>query len=136
METTQSQLIQMQEEANRIVESIESQKLDANSATAFIYTLFIIVGISMIFENFVRSYREQKREKKNKEEPIKELRIKLLITYVIHLAFIIVLWLVCQNLIKLTSPYIWFLTAVTLYMVEIGPLFTIHFKKRTKAEKQ
>lgn len=123
---SEQQAIQMQEEASKMIESIESQKLDQAHTISFVYALFVIVGISMVFENFVRSYREEKRKKKEAGEQVGEVRKKLLITYGIHILLIALMWLICSLLLNITSPYIWFLTAVTVYIVEIGPLFTIH----------
>ncbi len=68
---SEQQAIQMQEEANRIVESIESQRLDKPHSISFVYALFVVVGISMVFENFVRGYKEQKRKKKEAGEPVR-----------------------------------------------------------------
>ena len=131
---SEEQAAQMQEEANKIIESIESQKLDQSHSISFVYSLFIIVGISMIFENFVRSYKEEKRKKKELGEPLGDIRKKLLIVYGIHILVISLMWLICGLLLKITSPYIWFLTIVTVYIVEIGPMFTLHLKMK-KEEK-
>lgn len=128
--STESELIQMQEETNKIIESIEAQKLDEGAINAFIYAIFIVVAISMILEIFVRSYKEQIRNKKDANEPVKNIRIKLLIIYGIHIAALIILWLVCTYALKFTGIYTWFLIAITVYIVEIAPLFTIRFKKK------
>ena len=136
MTASQNELIQMQEETNRIVESIESQRLDAQSTASFIYALFAVVAISMIFENFVRGYREEKRNKKQAGESVKDIRVKLLATYGIHIVVIIILWAVCKFLLNLTIPYIGFLIAITVYIVEIGPLFAIHLKFKKDKEKE
>lgn len=132
MATNENELIQMQEETNRIIESIESQKLEGSAINSFIYAIFIVVGISMIFEFFVRGYREEIRKKKEEGESAKEIRIKLLITYGIHILAVVIMWLICAFALKLTGIYIWFLGAITVYIVEISPLFTIHFRKKKK----
>lgn len=130
MTANQNELIQMQEETNRIIESIESQRLDTNATGTFIYCLFIIVAVSMIFEYFVRAFKEDIRNKKQEGKSPNDIRVKLLITYGIHIASIIILWIVSLNLLNFTSIYTWFLVIITVYIVEIAPLFTIHLKKK------
>lgn len=128
---SEQQAIMMQEETNRIVQDIESQKLDNDGTMAFIYALFVIVAISMVFESFVRSYRRQKHDKKKAGEPVKECRKKLLITYLIHIVVVLLFGVICNFLLKLTPPFTGFLIAVSIYIVEIAPLFAIYinFKK-------
>lgn len=134
MATSENELLKLQEETNQIMQSIQEQKLDESGINAFIYAIFIVVAISMIFEFFVRGYREEVRRRKQEEIPAKEIRIKLLIVYIIHLFVIGALWLICNYALKFTGIYIWFLIAITVYIVEISPLFTIHFRKRKKEE--
>lgn len=126
MNYSEEQLIEMQEETNRIVESIESQKLKGNEASSFVYALFVIVAISMIFEYFVKKYREEKRNKKKAGESLREVRGKLLITYGIHLFTLLITWIVCYNVLGIPNVYTGFLVAIAVYIVEIAPLFTLH----------
>lgn len=132
--TSEKQLIQMQEETNRIIESIESQKLDPKTTNSFIYAMLAIVAISMIFEFFVRGYKDEIRNKKEQKESTKKIRIKLWITYGIHVLFTIIACLICRYALNITGIYVWFLAIVTIYIVEIAPLFTIHFRKKKKEE--
>ena len=127
----QNEIIQMQEE---IIESIQSQKLDGPGAERFIYSLFIVCGISMIFENFIKSYRAKKKEKKRAGESTKELTKKIFIVYLIHLLFIALTCLICAYLVKITGPYIWTLCLISVSMVEIAPLFTIDLNFKRKKE--
>ena len=129
------QTIQMQQETNKIISDIESQKLDSSGTAAFIYALFAIVAISMAFENFVRNYRKQKHDKKKAGEPIGEYRKKLLIAYGIHIVVVLLFWVICKFALKLTTPYIGFLIALTVYIVEISPLFAIYIKFKKEEEK-
>lgn len=131
---TEADIIRMQEETNRIIESIESQKLSEEANNAFIYAIFIVVAVSMIFENFVRKYKDDIKNKKENEESAKDIRIKLMITYLIHMLLIAILWVICTYVLKITGIYIWFLIIITVYVVEISPLFTIKLKKKKKEE--
>lgn len=119
---------QMQEEANKILTSIESQVLDEKGNTVFVYTLFILIGISMVFEYFVRTYKEQIRTRKDNNEEYKDIRKKLWIVYGTHIVFTIIFSLIVKFVIHLTDIYVYFLILGTIYVVEIAPLFTIHFK--------
>lgn len=132
--TSENELLQMQEEANEIIEEIESQKLEESAVNTFVYLIFIVVAVSMLFEFFVRGYREELKRIKENGEPTKEIRIKLLIIYCIHIVAIVILWLINNYLLNITGIYAWFLIAITLYIVEIAPLFTIRIKKRKKEE--
>ena len=132
---SESQTIQMQEEANKLMSEIESQKLDSNGVASFIYCLFIIVAISMIFESFVRNYKESKRQKRKSEEPTEEFTKKLWITYGIHLVVLILTYLICTYLVGLTTPYTIFLLSISIYIVEIAPKFTLHLDFVKKEEK-
>ena len=119
---------QMQEEANRILTSIESQVLDEKGNTTFVYTLFILIGISIIFEYFVRTYKEQIRTRKDNNEEYKSIRKKLWIVYGIHIIFTVIFSLIAKYAVHLTDIYVYFLALGTVYVVEIAPLFTLHFK--------
>ena len=130
MTVTENQIIQMQEETNRIIESIESQKMDSNTANLFIYVLLITVAISMIFEYFVREYRKKKKEKKQNGESTNEIVTKLFITYSIHIITLVILWLICLYLMKFTILYVCCLIAISIYIVGISPLFTFYFKSK------
>ncbi len=132
---SESQAIQMQEEANKIMSEIESQKLDSNGVASFIYSFFIIIAISMIFEGFVRSYKESKWKKKKNEEPTEEFTKKLWIVYGIHLIALILMYVICTYLVGITTPYVIFLLCVSIYIVEIAPKFTLHFNFDKKEEK-
>lgn len=130
------QAIQMQQETNKIISDIESQKLDSSGTAVFIYALFAIVAISMVFENFVRNYRKLKHDKKKEGEPVTEYRKKLLITYGIHIVVIILFYIICRFLLKLTTPYIGFLIAITVYIVEISPLFAVYIRFKKEEDKK
>ena len=132
----ENQLMQIQEETNRIVQSIESQKIDGQTANSFVYALLAIVAISMIFELFVRNYKREIYEKKDIKEPTKQIRIKLWITYGIHLTILTIFCMICRYLFNITNIYVWFLVVVSIYIVEIAPLFTIHFRKKRDKEEQ
>ena len=123
-----SEAEQMQEEANEMLTSIESQVLDEEGNTAFIYALFILIGISMIFEYFVRNYREEIRTRKDNNKEYKNIRKKLWIVYGIHIIFAIIFAFVVKFIVHLTDIYVYFLLLGTVYVVEIAPLFTFHFK--------
>ena len=58
------------------------------------------------------------------------LNKKLFITYIVHVVAIILFWIISRYLLKLTSPYIWLLIIITVYIVEVAPIFTIHLKKK------
>ncbi len=131
---SQEQAIQLQEEANKIVQEIESQKLDDNGVQVFIWALFAIVAISMIFESFVKGYKEIIYDKKKAKESRKEPRKKLLITYGIHILFLVISWVICTFALKLTTPYVFFLLLVSFFMVEIAPLFTIHIRLKKEVK--
>ena len=135
MNYSEEKLIEMQEETNKLVESIESQKLDENAVQSFIYTLFIIVAISMIFEYFVKKYREEKRKKKKAGEPLKETRGKLLIIYGVHILTLLLTWIICEDVLKFTNIYTVVLIAIPVYIVEIAPLFVWHLNLNKKEEK-
>ncbi len=132
--SNENEIIYMQEEVNKLIENIESQRLDQNTINSFIYSMFVIIAISMIFENFVRSYREKIRIAKKEKLPIKEAYIKLLITYAVHIAITVILSIICYYALNITKIYIWFLVLVTICIVEISPLFTINFLKKNKKE--
>lgn len=132
---SENELVQMQEETNRILESIEEQRLDEEGTSAFVYTFFITVAIAMVFEVFVRSYRKELCDKKEAEGDTKDIRKKLLITYVIHLLTIGITLLICTYVLKFTQMYTWFLILITVYIVEIAPLFSIRFKKKKRRNK-
>ncbi len=132
MTASENELLQMQEETNRIVSEIQSQKLDEAGATRFIYALFILCGISMIFESFVRSYRAKKKEKKRAGEKTGDLTKKLLIVYGVHLLFVVLFCLICAYILGITGPYLWTLCLITVFMVEISPLFALNLKLNKK----
>lgn len=132
--TSENQLLQMQEEANEIIGEIESQKLEESAVNTFVYLIFIVVAVSMVFEFFVRGYKNEIKRRKENEESTKEVRIKLLITYCIHIVAIAILWLINNYLLNITGIYGWFLIAITIYIVEIAPLFAIDIKKKNKEE--
>ena len=134
MNYSEAQLLEMQEETNKIVESLESQKLEGSVAASFIYALFVIVAISMIFEYFVKKYRKEKRDKKKAGEPLREIRGKLLITYGVHIFVLLITWIICSDVLQITDVYSGFLIVVAVYIVEIAPLFTIHLNLNEKEE--
>lgn len=123
--------IQMQEQTNKILNDIKSQTMDSNGNIKFVYALFIVVGISMIFEYFVKEYRYEIRENKD----CKKTKKKLWITYGIHAIFMIILTLVLKFIVKLTDVYVIFLVIATFYVVEFAPLFSFTFRKKKKEEK-
>ena len=131
---SETQAIQMQEETNRIVQEIESQKLDNDAAASFIYALFAVVAISMVIESFVKNYKDKIYEKKRAGQKYSAERKKLWITYLIHIPVLLLIWCICSFLLNISSPYVGFLIIVSIFMVEIAPLFTIHlnFKKEIK----
>ena len=131
---TEAQAIQMQEETNRIVNEIESQKLDNQEISTFIYAFFIVVAISMVFEGFVKSYRESIHDKKKENKTVSTERKKLLIIYFAHILLTIIMWAICKFAIGLPTPYLGFLIGVTVYMVEIAPLFTVYIKLKKEVK--
>ena len=134
MNVNPEQMLEMKEEANKIKDTLETQKLDHDGINTFAYALFIIVAISMVFEFFVKSYREEKRNRKLAGKPNNDIKGKLLITYGVHVIVTVIIWLICENLLKLTGVYTGFLIAITIYIVEIAPLFTIHLNLKKKEE--
>ena len=135
MGTGKTEISRMEEQSRQIIEFIKSQKLDENQTASYIYTFFAVVAISMIFECIVRSLREQEQEKKMSGEPTKECVKKLLITYLVHVVMIIVVWFICQNLLKFPPIFIWFLILITVCFVEIFPLYTRTRKNKNKKQK-
>ena len=132
--TSEAQAIQMQEETNRIIQEIESQKLSNDVANTFIYALFVIVAISMIFEEVVKSFKQKIHEKKKQGEKDTTSKKRLWITYLIHIPVLVLIWVICKYALGFTDPYVGFLIFVSIFMVEIAPLFTIYinFKKEVK----
>ncbi len=129
MGVSNEQFQAMEEETRQIVENIQSQKLDEKGLNVFIYAIFIVIIISMIFESLVKSNREKLREVKDNKEIANPIKKKLLIIYSAHLATIAVLWFIYSIFAKLPGIYIWFLIVVTVYIVDIAPLFTWHLRK-------
>lgn len=131
---TQEEL-EMQSQTNAMLNSIESQVLDKEGNTRFVYALFVVVGISMIFEYLVRNYKTEIRKRKEEKEDYKELRKKLWIVYGIHVAFMIVLALIVKYALALTDIYVFFLIIVTFYVVEFAPLFSFSFWRKKRGKK-
>ena len=115
--SNENEIIYMQEEGNKLIENIESQRLDQNTINSFIQSMFVIIAISMIFENFVRSYREKIRIAKKEKLAIKEAYIKLLITQAVHIAITVILSRICYCGLNITKIYISFLVLVTICIV-------------------
>ena len=126
---------QMQAQANEILSSIEAQTMDNEANARFVYALFIVVGISMVFEYFVRGYKAEIREKKEKGESCVTTRKKLWITYGIHAIFMLILAIVLKFIVALTDVYVIFLVIATFYVVEFAPLFSFSFWKKKKGDK-
>lgn len=131
---TQEEL-EMQSQTNAILNSIESQVLDKEGNTRFVYALFAVVGISMIFEYLVRNYKTEIRKRKEEKEDYKEVRKKLWIVYGIHVAFMVILALIVKYALALTDIYVFFLIIVTFYVVEFAPLFSFSFWRKKRGKK-
>ena len=127
---------QMQQQTNQMINSIEMQVLDKEANNRFVYAMFIVVGISMIFEYFVKNYKYEIRNKKEEGNEYKDVRKKLWIVYGIHFIFMLILGFVLKNILAFTDIYVIFLLVVTFYIVEFAPLFNFSFWKKKKEEKR
>ena len=126
----------MPENTNDMINSMEGQLLGQEANNRFIYALFVVVGISMIFEYFVRNYKAEIRKRKEEETDYKEIRKKLWIVYGIHVFFMLILSIVVKYALALTNIYVFFLIFVTFYIVEFAPLFSFSFWRKKKGEKK
>lgn len=127
--------LQMQVQTNEILNSIESQALDKEANNRLVYTLFVVVGISMVFEYLVKNYKTEIRKRKEDDKEYKDIRKKLWIVYGIHIAFMLILALISKYALAFTDIYVFFLIIVTFYVVEFAPLFSFSFRKKKKEEK-
>lgn len=122
-------------QTNEILNSLEQQVQDREDNGKFVYAVFIVVGLSMIFEYFVRNYKTEIQRRKEEEKEYKDIRKKLYLTYALHLVFMIALGLIVKFMVGLADVYTVFLLMVTFYIVEFAPLFNFHFRKHKKEEK-
>jgi len=125
----------MPENTNEILNTIGQQEITGEALNGFVYALFIVVGISMVFEYFVRNYKTEIRKRKEEEKDYKYVRRRLWLVYGIHFVFMVILGLITKFAMQLTDIYVIFLLIVTFYVVEFAPLFNFTFWKKKKEEK-
>ena len=117
---------------NEIAKDIDSQTQTVEGNSKLINTLFVVVGISMVFEYFVRKYRIEIKEFKENSKDYKPTRKKLLITYGIHIIFTFILALVVRFALNMSEVFMWGFVFITVYVVEIETLFNFTFKNKKK----
>lgn len=123
---------QYMQEANKILSVIEEQKNDTQMNNKFIVALFITVIISMIFENFVKYFKYDIKEKNENEEETRDVRKKLWLTYGIHFLGLFIMFIVCKYIVKLSDMYIYVLLIISICNVEIGPFLQIRMGRNEK----
>ena len=125
---------QFQQEANRIMSTINEQKNNPESVNILIVGLFITVIISMIFESFVRGFKYKIKEKRQQDEDVTPLRKRLWITYGVHGIVILIIFFISKYVIKIIDLYNIFFIIVSVCMVEIAPFLQIRMRKRNRRE--
>ena len=123
---------QYRQEANKILSVIEEQKKDTQMNNKFIVALISIVIISMIFENFVKYFKYDIKEKNENEEETIDIRKKLWITYGIHFLGLFIIFIVCKYIVKFSDMYTYVLLIISICNVEIGPFLQIRMGKNKK----
>lgn len=126
---------QYKQEANRIISKLEEQKNDTQMTNNFIISLLVTIIISMIFENIVKIFKYDIKEKNKNEDDSSEVRKKLWITYGIHFLVLLIMYLIYKYALKMTGLYIAVLIIISICNVEIGPLLQIRIG-RNKKEKE
>lgn len=125
---------QLQQETNEIINMLEEQKSNPQAINSLIVGLFVVVIISMIFENIVRGFKYAIKEKNQNDENTTELRKKLWITYGVHIVIILILFLICKYIVKMLDLYNMFFILVSVCMVEVGPFLQIRMKKKKRRD--
>ena len=123
---------QYRQEANKILSVIEEQKKDTNMTNNLILSLFITVVISMVFENFVKIFKYDIKEKNENEEETKDIRKKLWITYGIHFLVLVIMLVIFKYIVKFNDMYVYLLLIISICNVEIGPFLQIRMGRKNK----
>ena len=123
---------QMKQEANEIISIIEEQANNPEAINSLIVGLFVVVVISMLFENIVKGLKYEIKEKNQNDNDTTELRKKLWIVYGIHIIVMLIIFLVCKYVVKMINLYNIFFLIISVSMVEIGPFLQIRMKKKDR----
>ena len=121
-------------QTSEVMEEITSQTQTAEGNSKLINTLFVLVGISMVFEYFVRKYKIKIKEEKQENKDYKQTRKKLWIVYGIHFAFTVIFALIVRFVLKMPDVFMWGYVFITIYVVEIETLFNFSFKRKKQKE--